>query len=460
MTTRAGSPARAVAISVHRYVGLATAVFLGVAGLTGTAIAFFDELDAAINPQMMVVAPPSPDAQPLPPLELRERLRSLVPERARVERVPLHWEPTSSVRFYVEPPPGVEGLDDNYYLNPYTGELLGSRRYADLSQGMKNLMPFVYRLHYRLALGQVGNYLMGIVALLWTIDCFVGAYLTFPPARRQAAPARQKSWHSRWKPAWLIRANKLFSFVFTWHRASGLWVWAMLLVLAWSSVGLNLPEVYNPVMQGIFRMDQRAHESVPELKERRPLPVLSFHEAHERGKALMAMLASEHGFEVIRGHRLDYDQNRGAYRYRVLSSRDISDRSPNTTIHFDGNDGKLLAWETPTGQNTGRTITTWLYHLHWASLTVGGLPYRIFVSLMGLVVTALSVTGVWIWLRKRRKRAPKRASHEAGAPRTLEAVRPLPLLQSVGPRDENDELQCLASIDAGTSKVARQSRQP
>lgn len=36
---------------------------------------------------------------------------------------------------------------------------------------------------------------------------------------------------------------------------------------------------------------------------------------------------------------------------------------------------------------------------------VFGLPYRIFVCILGLVITTLSVTGVYIWWRKRIARA-------------------------------------------------------
>ena len=45
---------------------------------------------------------------------------------------------------------------------------------------------------------------------------------------------------------------------------------------------------------------------------------------------------------------------------------------------------------------------TWATMLHMAQ--VFGLPYRVATSLLGLLVTMLSVTGVLIWLRKRSAR--------------------------------------------------------
>ncbi|MBZ8144082.1 hypothetical protein CLD22_30390 [Rubrivivax gelatinosus] len=46
---------------------------------------------------------------------------------------------------------------------------------------------------------------------------------------------------------------------------------------------------------------------------------------------------------------------------------------------------------------------------------VGGWPMRVFVSLTGLVLAALAVTGVLIWLRKRRAAARRGASPPACA---------------------------------------------
>ena len=73
----------------------------------------------------------------------------------------------------------------------------------------KDIISFLYRLHMSLALpastGSLGGYILGVTALVWTIDCFVSFYLTFPLSRRERASSSAKSWWSRWKPAWLIK---------------------------------------------------------------------------------------------------------------------------------------------------------------------------------------------------------------------------------------------------------------
>ncbi len=40
-------------------------------------------------------------------------------------------------------------------------------------------MPFIWQLHLSLALGEWGAWVLGI-ALVWTLDCLIGFYLTLP----------------------------------------------------------------------------------------------------------------------------------------------------------------------------------------------------------------------------------------------------------------------------------------
>ena len=387
-------------ILIHRYVGLVIALFLVVAGLTGSLLTFYHELDTAINPSLMKVEPPHKNAQVMDPLQLREEVALKLPG-AVIGRVPLEQKPDEATVFYVDWEDESTAKDDTWFVNPYTAEILGSRTWGNFSQGKKNLMPFIYRLHYSLALGTVGSYLMGIIALLWTIDCFVGAYITFPPpTKKKRTP---KEWLHRWKPSWLVRANKLFSFVFTFHRASGLWVWAMLFVFAWSSVGLNLHEVYNPVMKATFGMEKPVYQQIGELEKPLYNPKISWEEAYALCQKYMTAQAQQKGFELQGERGLRYRAAKGYYQYNVRSSLDISEKYPGTAVYLDANTGELLAFDAPTGQNTGKTITRWLYHLHWADIKYLGLPYRIFVTFIGIVIAFLSVSGVWIWWKKKRK---------------------------------------------------------
>lgn len=392
-------------MAVHRYVGLAIACFLVVAALTGSLLAFYKELDAALNPSLMRATPPTAGTPALPPLVLRERVMAQVPG-IDVDRLELGFEPGYSLTYWQQ----VDGEQwRSVHVDPYTGQVLGFRD-SERFDRVGELMPFVYRLHQQLALGQTGHLLLGIVSLLWTIDCFVGFYLTLPVRGGAPVPGRPRTpWLVRWKPAWLIKTGTLFGQVFTFHRASGLWAWPLLFVFAWSSVGFNLGAVYYPAMSPLG-LAPDVHEVLPELATPRTDPRLDWPGALATARQLMAVEASERGFVVHREGWLGYESDHGIYQYRVHSSADVGSRYPGARIWFDSETAHVYGFYAPTGMAAGETISGWLFALHMGS--VGGVPYRIFVLVLGLAVAALAVTGVWIWWRKRR--SPARRHRASG----------------------------------------------
>ncbi|WP_400767087.1 PepSY-associated TM helix domain-containing protein [Methylosinus sporium] len=396
---------RAFFVWLHRWIGLAMAGFLVIVGLTGSLLAFNSELERLISPQLFAQAHAGP---PFDLATLAERAETLVP-RGRVEEVSV----TAPDQILVRMSPRDEAAQqlgfDELFLDPWTGAELGRRTAGDLSQGVVNLMPFIYDLHWRLAMGNGGFWILGILAVFWTIDCFIGFYLTMPVSRA-------KFW-SRWKPSWLVKwRSGAFRVNFDLHRASGLWLWPMLFVFAWSSVMMDMRPVYEWVTRRVF--DYRSFRDVVAIlpKGQDEPPRLGWRAAQARGEALMSEQAAAHGFETRAPIVLAYHARFGAYAYEVRSSRDLEDRSRpgGATVMFDGATGALIALLTPTGQRVGNTVETWLYALHMAR--VFGTPYQIFVCVIGLVVAMLSGTGVVIWWKKRSARLSRKARDAAGAP--------------------------------------------
>jgi len=139
-------------LALHRYAGLAMAFFLVVAGLTGTIIAFYEEIDRYLHPSLFNV---TSSGEEISPLALRGLAEQLAPH-ALIDQVCLHREPTTAARFYLQPATdNATGKPfrlefDEIFLNPYDGRVLG-RRNSD-----ERILPFVYRLHYSLALPDLG----------------------------------------------------------------------------------------------------------------------------------------------------------------------------------------------------------------------------------------------------------------------------------------------------------------
>jgi len=387
------------------------AIFLFIAGLTGSILVWHHELDAAINSQWMKIQSPSVDARPLDYLTLREQVQSRYPD-AWVNFINLNNLPDKALVFFLEgaidPKTGQPNdlPNDQIFVDPYTGALLGERKWGAITQGRHNLLPFLYKLHYALALDDLGMVLMGIIAVLWTVDCFIGAYLTFPASLRNNSSVKRTflyDWWERWRPAWRVRwQGSRYKLNFDLHRAGGLWPWAILFVLAWSSVAFNLKEVYHPVMSVLFTMQPDQEEAIPSLPEIQVVPGMSWPEALATGRELMASLAQAKGFSIRHENNLGYNPYTGMFRYQVLSDLDIGDQYAGTNIYFDSNSGRLVSSYLPTGEASGDTVTSWLMALHTAM--IWGIPFRIFMTVMGFVVAMLSITGIYIWWKKRRAR--------------------------------------------------------
>ena len=119
----------------------------------------------------------------------------------------------------------------------------------------------------------------------------------------------------------------------------------------------------------------------------------------------MATHVAQAGSTVRRPVALRLYREFGIYQYQVETDHEIDDRPRRYTTQgwFDADTGVLRLGLLPRGQYAGNTISNWLYALHMAN--VFGVPYRIFVCCVGLVVVMLSVTGVYLWAKKRRSKA-------------------------------------------------------
>lgn len=411
---------RQVFVTWHRYIGLVMVLFLVVAGVTGSMLAFYEELEALLHPDIMRLRH-VPGQQPIDPVTLAEQVEQRYPQ-AMLNRIPLFVEAEKPMRYFLQPKTATDVLENNeIFVHPYTGAILAERKWGEISQGSINLLPFIYRLHFSLAADKWGQYLFGMIALLWTVDCFVGAYLTFPPrqkssgARRNGRVHAHTNWWVRWKKSWQVRwGSGRYKVNFDLHRAGGLWVWAMLFVFAWSGVAFNLTDVYRPVMMYLLD-DQPAEYALPAAQPSRVLSRLDKQAALARGRALMQQASLDKPFDIRHEGRLAYLPNKHLYVYSVNSSLDVSAETANTRVLFDAQDGHLLARYFPTGTASGNTVTEWLLALHTAR--VWGLPMQLFVLLMGVVVTGLSITGVYIWWKKRHaKHVAKKQSFRQGKP--------------------------------------------
>src|SRR4051794_39421913 len=122
---------RAVLVRLHRYAGLGIAIFVTVAALTGSLIAFNEELDSWLNPDLYraVQAGHALDTDALDADTIVRRVEQ-ASSGARVSYVSLSLGAGKSVRLRVEPRGSTPLNYDEVFADPLTGEVLGKRQWG------------------------------------------------------------------------------------------------------------------------------------------------------------------------------------------------------------------------------------------------------------------------------------------------------------------------------------------
>ncbi|MGD9803292.1 MAG: PepSY-associated TM helix domain-containing protein [Hyphomicrobiaceae bacterium] len=405
---------RAVFTVLHRWTGLFIGVFLIVSGITGAIISWDHELDEWLNPHLFKARK---EGSPKDPHELA-RFVEASDQKGRVTFYSLGFEPGHTTSFFVEPrvdPATGElfSLDYNQvYVEPSTGEIVGKRYWGAISLSSENILSFLYKLHYSMHIPDFANYdrwgyvFMGIIAIVWTLDCFVGFYLTLPARGRSAGGASgagaRRTWWERWRPAWSIkRGASSYRFNLDLHRATGLWLWVLLFILAFTAISMNLSqEVVRPLVRTVSTLTPDAFDDVPATPMNQQIePKLSFAHAIE----IAVTEARKRGWSDPPGSAL-YGLNHGVYA--ISFYRPENDHGEygmgHKMLFVDGQDGSVKGGRAPWQGTPADVFMQLQFPLH--SGRIAGIPGRIAISILGLVVALLSITGIVVWAKKRSAR--------------------------------------------------------
>lgn len=373
---------RRVLVRVHRYLGLAIAAFLILAGVTGSILVFQHELDRAINPGLWHAEA----GQPLSPQAIADRVE------AADARVTARWIPLGTPHaadVWVDWKGGAARGYDQMFVDPVTGAVNGTRAYGAATLDGPHLLPFVHQLHKSLFLpGTAGAWLLGIVAILWIVDSFAGWALTVPPGGLR-----------RWWRSWTVKRDASAARrTLDLHRAGGLWLWPLVVLMAVSSLALTLPhEVFEPAVERVSKLSPEAWDDRP---VQTAAPGLDFDEA-----LATATVAARTAGEVRPSSGLYFGPEASLYGVRFGQEDEAG--AGQTWVFLDSRDGRLLRVDTATSGTAGDVIRRAQLPIHAGR--IGGLPTRILACLLGLAIAGLALTGVLVWNRKRRARGVSRS---------------------------------------------------
>lgn len=393
---KGGSPfwplrqSRGAMVALHRYIGLVLAPLLVVIGLTGSISVFRTELDRMLNPDLWTTQSPN---RHLPLSVLTAAIAKAHPDQPLIA---LEYRPApgGTLHAYLTPAltPSGQSRPDEIFLDPGDAHELGGRVAEGCCLNRRVLIPFIYRLHFSLAAGTTGLWIVGITALIWTLDCLNGLLLTLPPV---TPPWRKGFWRG-WEPAWQIASPKnALRLFFDLHRAFGLWLWILLLGMAISGVALALgPQIFQPVVRTLFPVAPPASEI--------PLPGGPHILKPDEAEALAGRDAQERGWQARPAAvMLTHTPERALfYLFSDTGQIPAGFGSPLITIALDT--GATVQASVPPEGKLGDLILQLQDPFHSGRLA--GMTGRILVCASGVVTALLSVTGVLIWDRKRRAR--------------------------------------------------------
>jgi uncharacterized iron-regulated membrane protein len=391
--TRSKGRLRRFSTSAHRWIGLVAGAYLVLAGLTGSVLAFWQDIDEWLNAETMLIAP-SADAAYRPLAEIFAVAREhMPPDVAPGSKFPIfmkfpgHRRGAVWVAYITGLPDKGEKPDlskiegRTIFVDPYRAKVTGERLQNKMSDPFAQ--PFVYlmmSLHCALLLEPFGRIAIAAVGMLLLVSTFVGIALWWPS-------------RGKWKTAlgvkWRAAPERL---VYDIHKSVGAALGIVLVVSIFSGVYMNfkapwraLVSLVSPVRELPMKLRSEAAQGRAPLG---PDAIAAVADGIFPGGYLQMMQfpVGPEGTFVVGKHADDEVNNAGGGRIAII----------------DQYSGRTLASQDPHAFTAGERFFEWQYPLH--SGEAFGDAGRAFMAVFGVIPLALYVTGFIRWRHKRRAR--------------------------------------------------------
>ena len=256
----------------------------------------------------------------------------------------------------------------------------------DLSTG-PGLSDFIDRLHYSLALPDIGLYIMGIVSLMFGVALVSGFMTHLPRLTRDLFALRPGS---NRKMFWQDTHNAVGVLALPFHAA-----------IAITGSVLCLGLVAAMLFNSIAFDDQLMQELTSMRSAVATAPVASVPGAPMNVDQLVAQArADDQGFTPRWINYTRYGADDGTAEVWGDSDRSLGSLG---SVLLRLNDGKLLAHETAAARDANHTVSSAIYGLHFGSF--GGVAVQWIYFVLGVTGAVLVYTGNLLWIEARRKRS-------------------------------------------------------
>lgn len=275
-------------------------------------------------------------------------------------------------------------------LNPSTGDIVAEHVWGQTP------WTLIYSLHASLLSGEIWGRQIGIIG--FKTVCFLGLFLLI-----SAATGIYLWWPRTGKFLKALsfkRGASAIRFHFDLHRVVGFFGSGILIILAFTGFSFGWHDYLKP-MVALVSPVQAMHFHDPEGLKSIPRPgaePISI----EHAVAVADRIFPDAELRWI----ATPDGPEGVYAVEKRQPGEANRRRPRSKIWLDQYSGEVLAIEDPKQFTAGETFFNLMWPLHNGEFL--GLPSRILWCAAGFVPLVLYVTGITLWLRKRRARRYKR----------------------------------------------------
>jgi len=347
---------RRLIVKIHLMIALIAGVFVVILGLTGSVIAFEPELDRLFHSDIFYVKTGGRS------LSLAE-IGAAVSHRYPGEPI-VAYLPSQSPDFATE----VILSRGIVAVNQYTGEILGVRRRG------QTFLGFVRALHIRLATGVLGRGIVKWSSAALLLAMFSGFYLWFP---RRVIRIRGRRWTT----------------LFWWDLHNVIGVFSLLPLLALTATGVVIG-FEDPIGHLLDRLGGTARIDSVQVNMAR--------QAVAGGDEIppdQALAVVEAKFPGVAVHRVQMPKFGGLYRVSFGKvGRYITGREDSVSI--DPHSGEIVAESLAMKSSLRERFMIVNGAIHTGSIL--GTTTK-FVAAASLTIPVQAVSGLLLWLRRRRR---------------------------------------------------------
>lgn len=373
---------------LHLWLGIASGLIVFIVAVTGCIYVFQHEIVSLTSHEEIYVTPPK-NPKPLSISLLQAKAEKTLGKGKKIGFINTYQSPEKAWEFstYKAGNPdsffyfGALDYYDVVLMNPYTGEVTSITDYK------YEFFNVVKMLHWSLLINHpIGQQIVGWSTFIFVILLITGMIMWWPKNLKKS------NFDKSFKIKWSAKFKRLN---YDLHNVPGFYAMAICLILAltgmvwafsWfqSTVYVVASASTSPPAVKSFKSD------TTKIASSRPLDI-----AFATAKQLLPN-AEKIGLSPAAGREAVIFANGYQGEETYYDSDDLQ---------FDQYTGKLLDNRNHQEKNAGERLIAMNYDIHVGAIL--GLPGKIIAFLASLVAASLPVTGIIIWLGKKKKARPK-----------------------------------------------------